>query len=1139
MSSSVEGIKKWISDHDLDAIWNGDRTFVLGRKDFLCIEPKKGKLFDEEFNLILDQEDIDHILIHNYCFMFGGKVFWTPVLEDVQLNPLKYLGDIKEQLSVPNIGIHGGYELCNGSRTYEEWVGKAKWLKCEALGICERNTLAGVLKFQKTCLANKIKPIIGETVVVRQNDKSTYQIKLFVINSDGWDSLLAINKIVNVDSDDRTVSEPAIFNKFKGLAVVLNEVELTDEIVVGFMDNYDHVYYQIDPCKFNSIDRDKKKLEVYKQYLKNYLDIIPPILIGDSYYLDKDDFFIKKILNQIGNVGYDYQSNQYFKSLDELMKDSYELFSNYSEVDILFDNSLSNLLSLVEMVDFVIPTSGFKLPEYKMTEIESLNNSSNLDLIMGMIEEGVSYKKIIDKENLDDYLDRIQREIDVIQRGGFIDYFLILADIVRWCKEQGILTGLGRGSAAGSLVSYLLDITKVDPLEYDLLFERFLNEGRLDKSLPDIDFDVPGNKRGDIKRYIEERYGAHNVCSIGTYGTFKVKGALRDIGRIKGIPPQTMNYFAAMLNESGDKIIDLFKEGAASPQLKKFIDEHSDTVNIIDLVLNQPKNSSIHAAGVVITPIHGKFDSIYKWMPVKKVDGVLVSEWEGPELESTGFLKEDILGILQLDKFAYIFELIKSNGGTPPDFESIDYNDPKVLELFSKGYTQDSFHFGSPGLTAYSQDVQPDSIEELIAMISLYRPGAMEFGAHEDYVKIKFGKKEPEYDWGCEEITKKTYSLIIYQEQAMAICTVVGGFTLTDADSVRRGMGKKKLEEIAPYKDQFIKHAVGNDCPEHEAINIWNKIEAFAGYSFNRSHAAAYAMTGYFCQYLKYYFPMEFWTVALDYAKDDKNKNEIPKYISEITRSGDISILPPDINNSGIKFTSDFDEKKIYWSLSKIKFVGEKALDSILKEREENGSFFSLQEFLDRIDRRTCNKRVVINMILSGCFDKIEKVTYIEERKNIIKLFFTLNKEEMPEEYSSTSEFFWFNKQREISGSGNFDYRNFTYLNSQIPNAHNKYMDPDQILLIDSVDEEVVVCGIIVSCVERTSKKGEYAKLIIDNNNEEVEIMVWNETWVKYSDLMKEPENKIVIISGAVCGPNRYKKHNVIHSLPSSIIELV
>lgn len=1136
----MEYIRKWIEDNHLDVEWIDQSSFKLDGKTYLCIAHKNGKIFNEQFDLLIDANESEKALLvdepfNYYCFQFGEKVYRSPFAADkVQLDTLRYVGKAKDITGLPYLGVHGGYELCNGSRLYSEWCKKASFLGITHLGICERNTLAGVLKFQTTCQKYNITPIIGMTIVVKKPSGDRYQVKVFACSELGWQSLLLINRIINVDNIERYIDEINLVAGYPDIAIVLGEVMLDNQTVGLYEHNCDKVYFQIDPSQYKSIERDQKKLSIYKQYLQ-YQHRIPPILICDSYYLEQEEFHIKKTLNNIGGVSYDHLSeDQFFKSAEDILLQLDEMFTTYGSKDNLIGIAIDNVFELINQISFKIEIGKLKLPQYKMTQEESQKYATNHDLLWGLIEEGLERKVISQGKDVDVFLQRIETEIKVIEKSGVIDYFLILADIIRWCERNGVMTGIGRGSAAGSALAYLLNLTKLDPIQYGLLFERFLNEGRAGKSLPDIDTDLPTSRRDEVKRYVEERYGVENVCSIGTYGTFKIKAALNDLSRLKGIPPQTVQYFSSMLSlEEGDDAFEsLFYDVAQAPAFKTFITEHADMISDIPLILNQPKNTSIHAAGVVITPT-SQGETIFDWMPVKKIDGLLISEWEGPELETAGFLKEDLLGIQQLDKFMDTLKYIKQNHGDVIDFEDIDYNDPNVYELFKKGYNQDLFHFGSPGLTSYSQEVKPESIEELIAMIALYRPGAMEFKAHEDYVKIKFGKKEAHYDYMLEDVTKSTYGLYIYQEQVMKACQVLGGVNLVEADDIRKAMGKKDAEKLKGYKTKFINGALYRGCKEVEANRIWSKLEAFAEYGFNRSHAAAYAMTGYFCQYLKCYYPMEFWTVSLQYAKED----QIPQRIAELRKTQHITILPPDINNSHKKFVSDFETNTIYWSLSKIKFAGEVAIDAIMEERERGGKFFSIEEFYSRVPKRSVNKRVIVNLILAGCFDRTHNVEVIEQRKNILVQFYNLIGEEMPQEYNSVDEFFWFLHQKQVSGSGYFDYSQLINL-SQIERAHSYYLTPDRVMLPDNVDCDAVVIGILISVTPKKSKKGPFAQLILDHNNEPIEITMWNEAWQVYEDLLMASEGKVIIVSGKVKGRDNYKKHNTIQTHNSTQVEI-
>lgn len=830
-------IKDWITANWLDVEWDGSRVFRLDGKTFLYLEPKDGKIFNDDFTLIIDdieQEAYNQVVADYFVFGFGGKVYYTPT-DTLTLNILKYIGKAKDFSGFDNLGVHGPYEICSGSRDYADWCRKAKFLSVGALGICERHTLAGTLKFQDACQKAGIKSIIGETVLVR-NEAKDYFVKLYVANATGWANLLRIHKNLNIDNKGEFVDEQVLVDRAEGLYLVFDsQTDLHNKILVlSWLHKFEGVFYQFDTVKYRSAKIDIEHLERLKNYLHNFAHKIQPILICDTYYLDAEDHQAKVLLHKIKGT-FHYQSrNQHFKSLEEVCEEVLEMFTTKPENVEIFHKALANIQVVVDGCNFQIPTGKVHLPRYNMTKEEADQYETNEDLFWGVITDALVKLDVEDKEP---YYERIEREYDIIFRGGFIDYFLILRDVVNWAEANDVMVGTGRGSAGGSLVAMLMNITKVDPLQYDLIFERFLNESRIGKGLPDIDIDFASKGRLRVKAYMEERFGKHNVCFIGTYTGMKTKSTFRELLRLRGEQPQTINYYSAIISESNESMADLFREAAQVPKLKEYFNQFPDVINNIPLILGQAKTSSIHAAGVIITPNvdeDGNEMQIYDWLPCKIVDDNLISEWEGEQLDSAGFLKADILGLGQLDKLSDMLKLIEQRYGEKIDLNFIDINDPEVYELFKKGLTQDVFQFGTDGLAAYCRDVAPTSITELAVMNALHRPGPMDVDAHTDYIKIKFGKKDAEYDWGTEEVLKDTYGLLVYQEQAIRIVQRVGGFTLTEGDGVRKSTGKKDLQKMQSYKEKFIEGSVKNGCPEYQANVIWNKIEQFAGYGFNK-----------------------------------------------------------------------------------------------------------------------------------------------------------------------------------------------------------------------------------------------------------------------------------------------------------------
>jgi DNA polymerase-3 subunit alpha len=801
--------------------------------------------------------------------------------------------------------------------------------------------------------------------------------------------------------------------------------------------------------------------------------------------------------------------------------------------------------------NFKIDTASMKLPKYFPKESD-LDFEDSEQFLIKKINEGLNSKIIGQVEDEQVYIDRIQTELNVIKAGGFIDYFLVLWDIMCFCKDNNILTGVGRGSAGGSLISYLLDIVYVDPIKYNLLFERFLNEGRFD-SVPDIDCDFEGLRRHDVKRYMEQRFGIHSVASIGSYTTIKVKSGLKDIGRAMGYDHKEINIITSFLGDdmegTGDDIMQLFKAAQVNKKLKDFVKNNVELVNTVLILMKNHRASSIHAAGVIIVP---KYDSegnemkIYDWVPVRKdKDGILITEWEGVYLDKAKFVKEDILGIAQLDKWAYTLKLIKEHTGREINIHrDIPVDDIETYNMFATGFNDDVFQFGSDSQKSYSVEVKPENIEHLIAMNALYRPGPMESQAHVDFYKIKKGEKQPEIDTGMEDITGYTFGLWVYQEQLMLAYKMLTNCSMKEADDFRKmtakfmhykkvGMG---MEEADKYYDNFIQNYISKfGVTEEYANKVWDKIIAFISYGFNRSHAVAYAITGYYCQYLKVHYPLQFWTTSLQFARE----NDIHKRISEINRSGqDIQLLPPEINKSALKFYSDVRTNKIYWSLDKIKYCGENAINLIIEEREKNGDFYSLEEFVKRVPKRNINKRTITYMILSGVFDEVADVLKVTDRIDLIKNHARLNKHEIDDMFIGPhirDDFWWLIKQKEACGFGYIRYDKIL--------KNNKYED-DYVSEIEfqnsyNTNKNVCIAGIVEFINKKKTRNGDaFIELKIEVNAETIFVTIWPEQYSKYKNMLDKCLGSIVLVNGVI-DFNGYKKQNVLMTHSSTKIQII
>jgi DNA polymerase-3 subunit alpha len=1084
-------------------------------------------------SLNITQNVVDQILddiVQYVIFEFGGSYFYTPIshIFNVKLKMLRYLGKYNDQ-NIPDkgrafLGIHGRYEMMNGTRNYKDWCEKASFLKFKALGICEKGTLAGTLPFQIACKKAKIKPIIGSTVEVENEQGLSFDVKLYAIDNVGWRNLLKINKIVNIDNDG-FIKQSDLLNSSKGLVCVLFPSSAVDKLMISqYKKVFSKVFYQITTNKYRSEVKDRELLDNMKLYLDKMSSDVEPILISDAYCLDKEDTHIREVLNKQGKTQFtNSSSNHYFRSFDEQFEEFEPLFrEDDNRLEDVFFRGFNALQWMIDNCNFEIETNKLFLPEYEMTLTEQAKYTDKNDLFVDLIEEGLDLKfsKDINGPNGDQALDelivRIKYEKSVIEKGGFVDYFLILWDIVNWCKTKNIQTGPGRGSAAGCLISYLLGIVKINPLEYGLIFERFLNESRIENELPDIDIDFASDRRDEVIEYMQNRYGHDYVCRVGTYGTLQMKGVLKELARAYGTEGEkyNMNFVTTLINADNENWEPLFGNAIEEPLLKKFVLDNPKIVNDARIALNSIKSASMHACATIIVPKlideEGKVMSIYEQLPVRKDDGgMLISEWEGDILAEAGFLKEDILSTKQMAKIGHIFDLVKERNGVQLDMETIPLDDPNVYDLFQKGFNQDVFHFGSSGLTNYLREVQPENIDELIASIALYRPGAMASNAHTDFVKLKKGILKPDYDFLLEDVTKDTYGLYIYQEQIMKAAQVLGDFTLAEADGVRKAMGKKIKEKMDSYKVQFVDKAIDKGCLPIDAENIWNKMEVFAGYGFNKSHAAAYSVIGYYCNWLKFYYPLEFWTVAFQFVDNKK----IQDFVAEIKRMGHIEIVSPDINKSHLEFYSDPIAEKIYWNLSQIKYVGPAAAEAIIECRNKDGKFFSVEEFHERLPGRSVNKRTVEHLIFAGCFDEMYAINRPHERLKIFEEYYKLLKGDLPKELLDNKkvDHYWSIRQSEVSKLSDLDYHQLIR-QTQFTPFHDEYITSEEYTLTKEVKRDVMIIGTITDAkVSKTKTKKEYAVIKLMQDEYPMQVRVWSDELIdgdsRFADLKQFVES--------------------------------
>ena len=705
------------------------------------------------------------------------------------------------------------------------------------------------------------------------------------------------------------------------------------------------------------------------------------------------------------------------------------------------------------------------------------------------------------------------------------------------------------------------------------VIDSFVDKGLVEgghASLPDIDVDYASDRRQEMKDYLEQRYnvgGRQRVFSAGTFTTLKLKAALKDVARVHRVPHGTVNYITAMLDDGADWT-GLFKIAVSNRKVYDFIQTYPEVIEDVRVLLGQPKAASVHASAIIVTPEKrdGKEADCFDFLPIRKMDGALVSEFDGYSVDEIGLLKEDVLATKELAKLSATINLVNEHYNQQLTIEKITsemLDDEKTYRILSEGNTQNVFQFSSPGITRFIQDVQPNCIEDLIAINALFRPATLDIGATDDYVRYRRGDVAPVYNFGCYEATKNTYGIMVYQEQFMSVAHTLGGFDLGKTDYLRKAIGKKKADLMASLKNDFIAGAIKNGCPPYEAEEIWGKIETAGKYSFNRSHAAAYALTAFCGAWLKANYPTAFYTVALQWA-DDK---EMPALMSEMERCSVAKIVPPDINHSTVEFFTDYKTNEIYWSLSRIKFVGIRTAEYIVKERLR-GDFKGVEDFIERIFYRklngfrarhwdtiesTDNNRVPVNtrhlknMILAGCFDRVENVKSVTERYSILKraaaaLRLELTDSDAPAELRD-KHYYWSQQQIAVSGIGMIDYRRIFDNSPDRASVKGKasYIPLADVLRRENEKRRAAICATVSEYSEHSYKDQEtgmskrFAKLLLSQNGQTVECVLWDEFYKSHKLELTQISGKIIILT-AMIRYSHYSGCNTLQSYHNSLL---
>ncbi|MEE9258733.1 MAG: DNA polymerase III subunit alpha, partial [Nitrospinaceae bacterium] len=760
------------------------------------------------------------------------------------------------------------------------------------------------------------------------------------------------------------------------------------------------------------------------------------------------------------------------------------------------------------------------LPDYPIEENYTLESYLDEKAREGLHDRIEAMKRREVKFDEDSYRERLEVELGIIGKMGYPGYFLIVWDFIRYARENNIPVGPGRGSAAGSLVAYALGITDIDPLPYGLLFERFLNPERV--SMPDIDIDFCMDRRDDVIKYVTKKYGGNeNVTQIITFGSMNAKGVLRDVGRVLDMTYGDVDKMAKLVpNRLNITLKDAFNEEPRFNQMKK---ENKDVEELLGIAQNLeglPRHCSTHAAGVVISS-----QPLTQYLPLYKgINDELVTQFAMASVEKLGLLKMDFLGLRTLTVIANALRLIKSSRNIDLDIEAIPMDDAETFKLLSDSRTLGVFQLESSGMRDLLKKLKSDCFEDIIALLALYRPGPLESGMVDDYIKRKHGTLKEKYDLPqLKDILKETHGVILYQEQVMRIASVLAGFSLGDADLLRRAMGKKKPKEMAAQREKFLEGSRKNGHPEKKAEKIFNLMEKFAGYGFNKSHSTAYALISYQTAYLKAHYPLEFFGALI--TSDMDNTDKVIRYINDC-RGMEIGVLPPDVNAS----TKDFSifNDQLLFGLGAIKNVGSAAIESIIEMRSRAGKFSSLKEFCENVDLRQVNKRVIESLIKSGACDSLgaSRAAMMKDLHNVMEAAQARQRDRL---LGQESMFDVFEAQEDFSpGNGSEkdwnDQERLKYekeaigfyitghpLQGYIRDIH-WFTDANTASIAEAgTGKFVSIAGIPIKHQTKVTRKGEKMGLVtLEDLHGTVEVTIWPKVYAEVENLLDADEPLLV-----------------------------
>jgi len=1044
-----------------------------------------------------------------------------------------------------HLHLHSEFSLLDSTLRIPQLVKRAKECQMPAIALTDHGSLLGAVNFFKEATSCDLKPIIGSELYVApesrftkperrgngnhdDNGQNYFHLVVLVASDQGYRNLCELVTASFLEGFYRKPRvDKELLQKFSAGLVVLSSC-IQGEIPYYLLRGQEERAYAAARW-FREVFGDNYFIEIQNHQLAEQLRVLPKLVrlskdlslplvaTNDVHYLGREDADARDILiclqtnEVISNSERPMKMEtdaMYLKSSEEM----HQLFHEYPE-------ALENTVSIAGRCNF-----GFKLKKYFLPEFKVPGNLSIDDYFEKICLEG--FERIKDhylakskklKHASDEYEKRLLYEIEKVREMGFPGYFLIVWDIIRFAKEQGIPVGPGRGSVVGSLVAFVMGITQIDPLEYDLIFERFLNPER--HTLPDIDIDFDGERRDEVIEYIRTKYGRENVAQIVTFGKMKAKLAIRDIGRVMEIPLAYVNKLAKMIPE-GPKV-DLRREIEENPDLKKEIHLKQETEKLIDYALkleNNVRHTSMHAAGVVIAPRR-----LTEFMPLYRTKDEITTHFEKEEVEEIGLLKMDILGLKTLTIIKNIIRDVRAVEGVEINLEELSLTDAKTFKVFQKGDSDGIFQFESSGMRDYLKRTKPAKIEDLIVLNALYRPGPLQSGMADIYVNRKLGKEKVSFIFPeLETILGDTCGIIVFQEQVMQISVRVAGFSMSEADELRAIMGKKKTEKMPEQEKKFKERAIKRGFDRKKVDQLFAQIKTFGEYGFNKSHSTAYAYLAYQTAFLKAHYPVYFMAAHLSSeAEKTSTSSKIIQYVSESKKMG-IEILPPDINKSHEYFRVE-SPSTVRFGLIGLKNVGSAALRTILEARAAQGGFKSYPDFILRVDLTKVNKTVIESLIMAGAFDSLglkrrqafESVTEVIKQAGLLERKRALNQRSLfgaadtltvtiPEKYLQLEE--WSEteliaKEKEIAGI--YITRNplekFAVEITRVSNT-----TAAAILAKEFKGDFVKLAGVVTELTPKKSKRGEpYGEIYFEDLTGRLKILAFKDKWENFRQAVK------------------------------------